>query len=160
MCRASRSHRTLRFRAGATLLRSIEFKLNEQSQRFYHGTKANLKPGDLIEPGYSANYGTGKKAAYVYLTCTLNTAVWAAEMALGEGFARVYIVEPTGPITEDINLTGEEYPGHPPDAYRSREPLRVVGEHTDWQGHSSEQLKVVRDYVERLNQLGIEPIND
>ena len=27
------------------------------SQRFYHGTKADLKPGDLIEPGHRPNFG-------------------------------------------------------------------------------------------------------
>jgi hypothetical protein len=60
------------------------------SQQFYHGTKANLKPGDLIVPGYNSNYGQRKKAAYVYLTATLDAAIWGAELALGEGAGRIY----------------------------------------------------------------------
>ena len=51
------------------------------SQRFYHGTKTDLKPGDLIEAGYNSNYGKRKKAAYVYLTATLDAATWGAELA-------------------------------------------------------------------------------
>jgi len=66
-------------------------------QRFYHGTKAALKPGDLIEPGDSSNFGKRKRASYVYLTGTLDAAIWGAELALGEGPGRIYLVEPTGP---------------------------------------------------------------
>lgn len=130
------------------------------SQRFYHGTKADLKPGDLIIPGYSSNYGQRKKAAYVYLTATLDAAIWGAELALGEGTGRIYIVEPTGPIEDDPNLTDKKYPGNPTQSYRSRDPLRVTGEVTDWQGHSPEQLKAMQDNLERLKQLGIEAIED
>ena len=82
-------------------------------QRFYHGTKADLKPGDLIEPGYHSNYGQWKKAAYVYLTATLKAATWGAELARGEGRGRIYMVEPTGPIEDDPNLTDKKYPGNP-----------------------------------------------
>ncbi|HSM84143.1 MAG TPA: NAD(+)--rifampin ADP-ribosyltransferase [Nodosilinea sp.] len=130
------------------------------SQQFYHGTKADLKPGDLIEPGYSSNYGSRKKAAYVYLTATLDAAIWGAELALGEGPGRIYIVEPTGPIADDPNLTDKKYPGNPTKSYRSREPLRVTGEVADWQGHSPEQLKAMQDNLERLKGLGIEAIED
>jgi len=130
------------------------------SQQFYHGTKANLKPGDLIEPGFNSNYGKKKKAAYVYLTATLDAAVWGAELALGEGSGRIYIVEPTGPIEDDPNLTDKKFPGNPTKSYRSRNPLRVNGEVTDWQGHSPEQLKTMKDNLERLKQLGIEAIED
>lgn len=130
------------------------------SQRFYHGTKADLKPGDLIIPGYSSNYGKRKKAAYVYLTATLDAAIWGAELALGEGTGRIYTVEPTGPIEDDPNLTDKKYPGNPTKSYRSRDPLRVTGEVTDWQGHSPEQLKAMQDNLERLKQLGIEAIED
>ena len=130
------------------------------SQVFYHGTKADLTPGDLIEAGYNSNYGKGKKAAYVYLTATLNAATWGAELALGEGNGRIYIVEPTGPIEDDPNLTDKKFPGNPTKSYRSREPLRVIGEVTEWQGHSSEELKAMRDHLERLKQLGVEAIED
>ena len=130
------------------------------SGRFYHGTKADLRPGDLIEPGYTSNYGKRKKAAYVYLTATLEAATWGAELALGEGPGRIYLVEPTGPIEDDPNLTDKKYPGNPTKSYRSRDPLRVTGEVTDWQGHSPEALKAMKDHLERLRRLGIEAIED
>jgi hypothetical protein len=130
------------------------------SQRFYHGTKADLKPGDLIEPGYSSNYGKRKKAAYVYLTATLNAATWGAELAQGEGPGRIYTVEPTGSIEDDPNLTDRKYPGNPTKSYRTRDPIRVTGEITDWQGHSPEELKAMKDHLERLRQLGVEAIED
>ena len=97
-------------------------------ERFYHDTKADLKPGDLIEPGYNSNFGKRKKAAYVYLTATLNAATWGAELALGEGPGRIYIVEPTGPLEDEPNLTDKKFPGNPTKSYRSRHPLRVTGE--------------------------------
>ena len=130
------------------------------SQRFYHGTKTDLKSGDLIEPGYNSNYGKRKKAAFVYLTATLNAATWGAELALGEGRGRIYMVEPTGPIEDDPNLTDKKYPGNPTKSYRSRDPIRVTGEITDWTGHSSEELKAMKDHIERLRRLGVEAIED
>ncbi len=133
---------------------------DQNLQQFYHGTKANLKLGDLIESGYNSNYGKGKKAAYVYLTATLDAATWGAELALGEGLGRIYIVEPTGPIEDDPNLTDKKFPGNPTKSYRSRSPLRVTGEITDWQGHSPEKLKAMKDGLEQLKRLGIEAIED
>ena len=130
------------------------------SQRFYHGTKTDLKQGDLIEPGYNSNYGKRKKAAYVYLTATLDAATWGAELALGEGPGRIYMVEPTGPIADDPNLTDKKYPGNPTKSYRSRDPLRVAGEVTDWKGHSPDELKTMKDHLERLRRLGVEAIED
>jgi Rifampin ADP-ribosyl transferase len=127
---------------------------------YYHGTKADLKPGDLIEPGYNSNYGKGKQAAYVYLTATLDAATWGAELALGEGSGRIYLVEPTGPIEDDPNLTDKKFPGNPTKSYRSRDGLRVTGEVTRWQGHSPEQLKAMKDGLEQLRQLGVEAIED
>ncbi|NEU06895.1 NAD(+)--rifampin ADP-ribosyltransferase [Flavihumibacter sp. R14] len=130
------------------------------SQTFYHGTKIDLKPGDLIEPGYNSNYGKRKKAAYVYLTATLDAATWGAELAQGEDPGRIYIVEPTGPIEDDPNLTDKKFPGNPTKSYRTRDPLRVCGEVIDWQGHSPEQLKTMKDHLERLKEMGIEAIED
>ncbi|MDD4628751.1 MAG: NAD(+)--rifampin ADP-ribosyltransferase [Candidatus Peribacteraceae bacterium] len=135
--------------------------INDQNQRrFYHGTKASLKPGDMIEPGYHSNFGKRKKASFVYLTATLDAATWGAELSLGEGAGRIYVVEPTGPIEDDPNLTDKKFPGNPTKSYRSRDPLRVTGEITDWQGHSPEQLKTMRDRLDELKQLGIEAIED
>lgn len=128
--------------------------------QFYHGTKANLQPGDLIEPGFNSNYGTRKKASYVYLTATLDAATWGAELAVGDGPGRIYIVEPTGPYEDDPNLTDKKFPGNPTKSYRTRSALRVVGEVTNWQGHSPEQLTAMKEHLERLKQQGIEAIED
>ena len=127
---------------------------------FYHGTKADLNPGDLIAPGYSSNFGSRKKAAYVYLTATLNAATWGAELALGDGRGRIYIVEPTGPFEDDPNLTDQKFPGNPTKSYRTRDPLRVTGEVKDWQGHTPEELKAMRDHLEALKRQGVEAIED
>jgi hypothetical protein len=127
--------------------------------RFYHGTKANLKPGDLIEPGYTSNYSE-RKAGYVYLTGTLDAATWGAELAIGDGPGRIYIVEPTGSIEDDPNLTNTRFPGNPTRSYRTREPLRVTGEVADWQGHSAEELQAMRNGLARLKERGVEAIED
>ncbi len=127
---------------------------------FYHGTKADLKAGDMLEPGYSSNYGEGKKANYVYLTATLDAATWGAELAVGDGPGRIYRVEPTGPIEDDPNLTDKKFPGNPTRSYRTQYPLRVMSEVLDWEGHSAEELKNMRDHLEKLKRLGIEAIND
>ena len=83
-----------------------------------------------------------------------------AELAVGEGPGRIYMVEPTGPIADDPNLTDKRFPGNPTKSYRSRDPLRVTGEVTDWKGHSAEELKAMKDHLERLKQLGVEAIED
>ena len=132
---------------------------NTTSRQFYHGTRADLKPGDLIAPGYSSNYGARKQASWVYLTGTLDAAIWGAELATGEGCERIYTVEPTGPIVDDPNLTDQKFPGNPTQSYRSCEPLRVTGEVMEWQGHSPERLKEMKDHLERLKAQGIEAID-
>lgn len=129
-------------------------------QPFYHGTKADLVVGDLIGPGYASNYGKRKGAVFVYLTATLDAATWGAELAAGDGRGRIYIVEPTGPIEDDPNLTDQKFPGNPTKSYRTRDPLRVIGEVADWQGHSPEQLKAMTDHLAELDRLGIEAIED
>lgn len=128
--------------------------------KYYHGTRADLKPGDLISPGFGSNYGKRKKAAWVYLTATLDAAVWGAELALGKGPGRIYIVEPTGQIEDDPNLTDKKYPGNPTKSYRTRYSLRVTGEVLGWQGHSPERLKEMKDHLDHLKELGIEAIED
>jgi rifampin ADP-ribosylating transferase len=100
------------------------------SQSFFHGAKAVLGPGDLIGPGYASNYGRREPAAWVYLTATLDAAIWGAEHAVGDRAGRIYVVEPTGPIEDDPNLTDRKFPGNPTLSYRSRYPLRIVGEVT------------------------------
>ena len=128
---------------------------------FYHGTKADLRPGDVLQPGYRSNYGTGRKAAnFVYLTATLDAATWGAELSVGEGPGRIYQVEPTGPIEDDPNLTDKRFPGNPTRSYRTREPLRVVGEVADWEPHDSEVLQAMRDRLAELDRQGVEAINE
>ena len=114
----------------------------------------------MIEPGFHSNYGQRNKAKYVYLTATLDAAIWGAELALGEGKGRIYIVEPTGTIEDDPNLTDKKFPGNPTNSYRTKSALRIIGEVTDWQGHSPEQLKAMKEHLARLKQLGIEAIED
>lgn len=126
---------------------------------FFHGTRADLKPGDLIAAGHPSNYGARKPMSWVYLTGTLDAAIWGAELAAGDGRQRIYIVEPTGPIEDDPNLTDKKFPGNPTQSYRSREPLRVTGEVTRWQGHSPERLKEMKEHLARLKAQGIEPID-
>jgi len=129
-------------------------------QQFYHGARADLKLGDLFERGYGSNYGKRKKANYVHLTATLDAAAWGAELALGEGPGRIYIVEPTGQIMDDPNLTDKKFPGNPTKSYRSREALRVTGEVTDWRGRSPDAIKAMKDNLDRLKRLGVEAIDD
>ena len=129
--------------------------------QFYHGTRADLKPGDLIKPGFAANFGNLERVTtYVYFSATLDAGVWGAELARGEGPGRIYIVEPTGPFADDPNLTDKRFPGNPTKSYRSRDPLRVLGECTDWQGHSPDVLQAMQDHLARLKEQGVEPIDD
>jgi hypothetical protein len=130
------------------------------SQTFFHGTRADLKIGEFIEIGLSSNYGQNKKAKYIYLTATLDAAIWGAELSLGEGRERIYLVEPIGPIEDDPNLTDKKFPGNPTMSYRSEHPFKVVGEITIWQGHSPEQVKAMKDGLSKLKEHGIEAIED
>lgn len=132
----------------------------EQSPIYYHGTKADLKTGDLISVGFTSNYGTKRKSKYIYLSETLDAATWGAELAFGEGKERIYIVEPTGAIEDDPNVTDKKFPGNPTKSYRSLHPFKVIGEVKDWQAHSPEQLKMMKDHLEKLKEQGIEAIED
>lgn len=127
---------------------------------YFHGTKAELRDGELIGPGYASNYGSRRPAKFVYLTATLDAAVWGAELAAGNGRGRIYLVEPTGPIEDDPNLTDKRFPGNPTKSFRSRDPLRVLGEVADWTGHSPEQLEQMRAHLEDLRRRGIEAIEE
>jgi hypothetical protein len=129
------------------------------AQTYFHGTKAQLKIGDFIEIGITSNYAD-KKAKYIYLTATLDAAIWGAELASGEGRERIYLVEPTGAIEDDPNLTDKKFPGNPTKSYRSKHSFKVVGEITIWQGHSPEQVKAMKDGIARAKELGIEAIED
>lgn len=96
------------------------------SQSFFHGTRADLKPGDLIIVGHQSNFTEASPLSWVYFAATLDAAIWGAELANGEGRERIYVVEPTGPVVDDPNLTDKKFPGNPTRSYRSRAPLRLL----------------------------------
>ncbi len=127
---------------------------------FYHGTKADLKAGDMLGPGYASNYGQRKNARFVYFAATLEAAIWGAELAQGDGRERIYIVEPTGAFENDPNLTDKKFSGNPTKSYRTADGLRVVGEVSEWTGHPPKQLKHMRDRLSELDRLGVEAIEE
>jgi rifampin ADP-ribosylating transferase len=127
---------------------------------YLHGTKARLAVGDLLVPGRESNFEHGRLMNYVYFTATLDAAVWGAELAAGEGRGRIYIVEPMGEFEDDPNVTDKRFPGNPTLSFRSREPLRVVGELSDWVGHSPEKLRAMRDGLDTLKRQGAAQIED
>ena len=134
--------------------------MTDDAGPFFHGTKADLQPGDLLEPGRRSNFGPGREANFVYVTATMDAATWGAELALGDRPGRIYHVEPTGPIEDDPNLTDKKFPGNVTRSYRTRHPVRVVGEIVDWQPHPPEVLQTMRDRLAELDRLGVEAIND
>jgi rifampin ADP-ribosylating transferase len=127
---------------------------------FLHGTRADLMTGDLLVPGRLSNYEKGRVMNHVYVTQTLDAAVWGAEMAAGDGHCRVFIVEPLGPVEDDPNVTDKKLPGNPTRSYRTHEPVRIVGELTDWVGHTDEQLQAMRDGLAELKRRGLDIIYD
>ncbi|MEP6746956.1 MAG: NAD(+)--rifampin ADP-ribosyltransferase [Bacteroidota bacterium] len=148
----------------------MEKKINENKsdgqiptpfiQTYLHGTKADLKIGDIIESGFNSNFGHRKNAKYIFLTATLDAAIWGAELAFGEGRERIYLVEATGPTEDDPDLTDRKFPGNPTKSYRSQYPFKVVGEITIWQGHPVEQVKAMKDGLAKLKEQGINSLND
>lgn len=127
---------------------------------FLHGTKAELAVGALLLPGRESNYEPGRVMNYVYFTATLDAAVWGAELAAGDGRGHIYLVEPTGAFEDDPNVTDKRFPGNPTRSFRSREPLRIVGELADWVGHSPEKLQAMRDALDAQWQQGTAQIED
>ena len=130
------------------------------SQTFFHGTKADLKIGDLVGPGAKPNYGTKEKAKYIYFAATLDAAIWGAELAAGEGRERIYLVEPIGPIENDPNLTDKKFSGNPTMSYRSEHPLKIVGELAHWRGHNPEQVRTMKESIKTHKERGVEIIED
>lgn len=130
------------------------------AQTYFHGTKADLNIGDLITVGYNSNFGQRKNAKYIFLSATLDAAIWGAELAVGDAKGRIYLVEPTGPIEDDPDLTDKKFPGNPTKSYRSIHPFRVVGELALWQPHPSDQVQVMQEALEKLRAQGIHSLND
>jgi rifampin ADP-ribosylating transferase len=108
---------------------------------FYHGTRANLQVGDLLTAGFKSNYRPEVTMNHIYFTALVNGAGLAAELSKGSGHPRVYIVEPMGEFENDPNVTDKKFPGNPTRSYRSGKPLKVVGEITDWDKLTPEQLQ-------------------
>ena len=127
---------------------------------YLHGTKANLAIGEMLVPGRESNFEQGRTMNYVYFTATLDAAVWGAELASGEGRGRIYLVEPTGKFEDDPNVTDKKFPGNPTQSFRSRAPLRIVGELVDWVGHPATKLQAMRDGIETLKRQGAADIED
>jgi hypothetical protein len=131
---------------------------------FFHGTRADLAVGDELVPGRGSNFQAGRVMNHVYFTALVDTAVWGAELATAlagsEERGHVYVVEPLGPFEDDPNVTDKRFPGNPTRSYRTRHPLRVVGELHDWPGHDPEALKGMLDGLERLRQQGLDVIED
>jgi len=141
------------------LTEPVPFEVYEAGA-YLHGTKATLGEGELLVPGRESNFEDGRTMNHVYFTATLDAAVWGAELASGEGRGRIYLVEPTGPFEDDPNVTDQRFPGNPTQSFRSRAPLRVVGELTDWVGHSDATLQAMRDGIEALRRDGAATIDD
>lgn len=137
----------------------VPFQVHESGSLF-HGTKADLAVGDLLTPGRRSNYGNGRIANHVYLSATLDAATWGAELAAGPGRGRIYVVEPTGPVEDDPNLTDKRFPGNPTRSYRTRKPVTVVGEVLDWVGHPAEQVQARRVALTDLQDQGRAVIDD
>lgn len=135
------------------------FEVHE-SGAYLHGTKADLRVGDLLVPGRFSNYEDGRVMNHVYVTQTLDAAVWGAELARGDGPGRVYVVEPLGSVEDDPNVTDKKMPGNPTRSYRTREPVRIIGEIADWTGHSDEQLRTMQDVLADLKRRGLDVIYD
>lgn len=128
-------------------------------RQFFHGTRADLCPGELIVVGYQSNFTTAAPLSWVYFSGTLDAAIWGAELAAGDAPQRIYVVEPTGPFEDDPNLTDKKFPGNPTLSYRSKHPLRIVAEVTKWQGHSPERVQQMKDGLARLSAEGAEIID-
>ena len=120
---------------------------------FFHGTKAELRIGDLLEPQNLSNY-QNKKSNYIYFTATLNAAKWGAELASSDSKERIYIVEPLGEFENDPNLTDKRFPGNPTRSYRSKSPLKIVAELGSWERHSDEEINGMLSSLKKLSDEG------
>lgn len=131
---------------------------------FYHGTRFALGIGDELAPGFGSNYHEGRVSNNVYFSALVDTAAWGAELATAltgsEGRGHIYVVEPLGPFEDDPNVTDKRFPGNPTQSYRSRHPLRVVGEVEGWEGHAPEVVKGMLDHLAQLREQGLDLIED
>jgi len=131
---------------------------------FYHGTKSALEIGDELVAGYGSNFQQGRVSNNIYFTAVVETAAWGAELATalaGNGErGHIYVVEPLGPFEDDPNVTNKKFPGNPTQSYRTRHPLRIIGELDTWEGHEPEVLKGMLDRLAILREQGLDVIED
>ncbi len=135
------------------------FELHE-SGALLHGTKADLAVGDLLVPGRRANYGKGRISNHVYR----DTDIGCRRVGSRTGRGRrpgPHLHRRTGRrLEDDPNVTDKKFPGNPTHSFRTRQPVRIVGELTDWAGHSPEQLQAMRDRLADLERRGNAVIYD
>ena len=131
---------------------------------FYHGTRAALEVGDELVPGHGSTFQAGRVSNNVYFSALVETAVWGAELSTalagGEERGHIYVVEPLGPFEDDPNVTDKRFPGNPTQSFRTRHPVRVVGELDSWEGHDPEVLRGMLDSLARLREQGLDVIED
>ena len=131
---------------------------------YFHGTKTSFEVGDLLVPGQLSNYHEGRISNHVYFAALLEPAVWAAELASAlagsEERGRIYVVEPTGPLEDDPNVTNKRFPGNVTRSYRTRHPMLVIDEVQTWDGHTPDALQVMLDNIARLREQGLDVIED
>ncbi|KAA8745614.1 MULTISPECIES: NAD(+)--rifampin ADP-ribosyltransferase [Paenibacillus] len=126
---------------------------------FFHGTKAELQIGDLLEPQFLSNYQE-KNSNHIYFTATLNAAKWGAELARSNAKERIYIVEPLGDFESDPNVTDKRFPGNPTRSYRSKSPLKIVAELASWERHTEEEINHMITSLRKLSEEGKNIIYD
>ena len=131
---------------------------------FFHGTKSTLEVGEELVPGRGSNFQDGRVSNNIYFTALVETAAWGAELATAlagsEERGHIYVVEPTGPFEDDPNVTNKRFPGNITQSYRTRHPLRVVGEVDTWEGHPPEVLKGMLDHLALIREQGLDVIED
>ena len=131
---------------------------------FFHGTKAALEVGDELVAGHGSNFHEGRVMNHVYFTSLVDTAAWGAQLATAlageQGRGHVYVVEPLGEFEDDPNVTDKKFPGNPTRSYRTRAPLRIVEELSDWAGHPADAVQTMLDNLARLREQGLDVIED
>jgi rifampin ADP-ribosylating transferase len=131
---------------------------------FYHGTKSSVEIGEELVPGRGSNFHRDRTSNNIYFTARVETAAWGAELATAlagsDERGHIYVVEPLGPFEDDPNVTDKRFPGNPTQSYRTRHPLRVLGELEDWEGHDPEVLKEMLDRLATLREQGLDVIED
>ncbi|MGO2559305.1 NAD(+)--rifampin ADP-ribosyltransferase [Brachybacterium sp.] len=127
---------------------------------FLHGTKARLAPGELLTPAQPSNFREDAPLRHVYVTATLHAAAWGAQHARGAAEPRIYVVEPTGELEDDPNVTDTRFPGNPTRSSRALAPVRVVRELEDWPRHSEQSVRARQEGLAALRRAGKDEIID